>query len=58
MVKIGALQSKSAPESKLSYQADPSTDMYAVDLTLHIPSLTSNFLWIYISIVFVLAREQ
>jgi len=42
MVEIGAPQSKSAPESKLSYPADPSTDtgMYVVGLGLHNPSPT------------------
>ena len=43
MVAIGAQQSKSAPESKLSYPAGPSTDMYAVDLRLHHPSLILIF---------------
>ena len=43
MVEIGAQQSKSAPESKLSYPADPSTDMYAVDFGLHHPSPTPIF---------------
>jgi len=36
MVEIDASlppQGKSAPENKLSYPADPSTDMYVVDLT-------------------------
>ena len=35
-MEIGAPQSKSAPESKLSYPADPSTDIYVVGLWLHI----------------------
>ena len=43
MAEIGAQQSKSAPESKLSYPADPSTDMYVVDLGLHIPRPTPIF---------------
>ena len=43
MVEISAQQSKSAPESKLSYPADPSTDMYAVRLGLHHPSSSPIF---------------
>ena len=34
MVEKGAPQSKSAPESEVSYPADPSIDMYMVDLGL------------------------
>jgi len=44
MVEIGvslALQGKSAPESKLTYPADPSTHIYIVDLGLDNPSPTS-----------------
>jgi len=43
MVEIGAPQSKSAPESELSYPADPSTDMYVVDLGLNNPTPTPIF---------------
>jgi len=46
MVEIGASlppQGKGAPENKLSYPADPSTDMYVVDLGPHIASPTRIF---------------
>ena len=43
MMEIGAAQSKSAPESKLSYPADPLTNMHVVDLGPHIPSPTPIF---------------
>ena len=38
MVEIGARQLKSAPESKLSYLADQSFDVYVVDRGLHNPA--------------------
>ena len=41
--EIGPPQSKSAPESKLSYPADTSTGVYVVDLGLHILSPTPIF---------------
>jgi len=43
MVEIGAPQSKSAPESKLSYPADPLAVMCVVDLGLHNPTPTPIF---------------
>ena len=43
IVEIGAPQTKSAPESRLSYPIDPSTNMYVVGLGLRIPSPTPIF---------------